>query len=87
MAPFLLAAAVGSFMDYALPRADDSLETALSEVPTNHPLASRRRRGGNAPALGVIITPCRCLLISALPSDMPASPERLAGDPRRQGQL
>jgi carbon-monoxide dehydrogenase large subunit len=46
----------GSFMDYAMPRADDfpGFVTALSEVPsTNHPLGFRGGgEGGITPALG-----------------------------------
>lgn len=49
----------GSFMDYALPHADDlpSFVTALSEVPsTTHPLGFRGGgEGGITPALGVIV--------------------------------
>jgi carbon-monoxide dehydrogenase large subunit len=73
----------GSFMDYALPRADDFpfFETALSEVPsTNHPLGFRGGgEGGITPALGVIIN----AVVDALADlgvthiDMPASPERV----------
>ncbi len=48
-----------SFMDYAMPHADDfpSFVTALSEVPsTNHPLGFRGGgEGGITPALGVIV--------------------------------
>jgi len=73
----------GSFMDYALPHADDfpSFTTALSEVPsTNHPLGFRGGgEGGITPALGVIIN----AVVDALADlgvthiDMPASPERV----------
>ena len=73
----------GSFMDYAMPRADDfpSFATALSEVPsTNHPLGFRGGgEGGITPALGVIIN----AVVDALADlgvthiDMPASPERV----------
>jgi aerobic carbon-monoxide dehydrogenase large subunit len=73
----------GSFMDYAMPRADDfpSFVTALSEVPsTNHPLGFRGGgEGGITPALGVIIN----AVVDALADlgvthiDMPASPERV----------
>jgi carbon-monoxide dehydrogenase large subunit len=49
----------GSFMDYAMPRADDlpSFVTALSEVPsTTHPLGLRGGgEGGITPALGTIV--------------------------------
>ncbi len=79
----------GSFMDYAMPRADDfpSFVTALSEVPsTNHPLGFRGGgEGGITPALGVIIN----AVVDALADlgvthiDMPASPERVwRADPR-----
>ena len=73
----------GSFMDYAMPRADDfpMFVTALSEVPsTNHPLGFRGGgEGGITPALGVIIN----AVVDALAEfgvthiDMPASPERV----------
>jgi carbon-monoxide dehydrogenase large subunit len=73
----------GSFMDYAMPRADDfpSFVTALSEVPAiNHPLGFRGGgEGGITPALGVIIN----AVVDALADlgvthiDMPASPERV----------
>jgi carbon-monoxide dehydrogenase large subunit len=73
----------GSFMDYAMPHADDfpSFVTALSEVPsTNHPLGFRGGgEGGITPALGVIIN----AVVDALAElgvthiDMPASPERV----------
>ena len=73
----------GSFMDYAMPRADDfpSFTTALSEVPsTNHPLGFRGGgEGGITPALGVIMN----AVVDALAEfgvthiDMPASPQRV----------
>jgi aerobic carbon-monoxide dehydrogenase large subunit len=73
----------GSFMDYAMPRADDFpfFTTALSEVPsTNHPLGFRGGgEGGITPALGVIVN----AVVDALADlgvthiDMPASPERV----------
>ncbi len=73
----------GSFMDYAMPRADEfpAFVTALSEVPsTNHPLGFRGGgEGGITPALGVIIN----AVVDALADlgvthiDMPASPERV----------
>jgi carbon-monoxide dehydrogenase large subunit len=73
----------GSFMDYALPRADDlpSFVTALSEVPsTTHPLGFRGGgEGGITPALGVIVN----AVVDALAElgvnhiDMPCSPERV----------
>ena len=73
----------GSFMDYAMPRAEDfpMFVTALSEVPaTNHPLGFRGGgEGGITPALGVIIN----AVVDALSDfgvthiDMPATPERV----------
>jgi carbon-monoxide dehydrogenase large subunit len=73
----------GSFMDYAMPHADDfpPFATALSEVPSkNHPLGFRGGgEGGITPALGVIIN----AVVDALADlgvthiDMPASPERV----------
>jgi len=73
----------GSFMDYALPRADDFpfFVTALSEVPsTTHPLGFRGGgEGGITPALGVIIN----AVVDALADlgvthiEMPATPERV----------
>lgn len=72
-----------SFMDYAMPRADDFpfFTTALSEVPsTNHPLGFRGGgEGGITPALGVIVN----AIVDALADlgvthiDMPATPERV----------
>ena len=73
----------GSFMDYAMPRADQFplFVTSLSEVPsTNHPLGFRGGgEGGITPALGVIMN----AVVDALAEfgvthiDMPASPERV----------
>ena len=73
----------GTFMDYALPRADDlpSFLSALSEVPsTNNPLGFRGGgEGGITPALGVITN----AIVDALSDfgvshiDMPATPERV----------
>ena len=73
----------GSFMDYAMPHADDFplFRTALSEVPSkNHPLGFRGGgEGGITPALGVIIN----AVVDAIADlgvthiDMPASPERV----------
>jgi aerobic carbon-monoxide dehydrogenase large subunit len=73
----------GSFMDYAMPHADDFpwFVTALSEVPsTNHPLGFRGGgEGGITPALGVIVN----AVVDALADlgvthiDMPATPERV----------
>jgi len=73
----------GSFMDYAMPRADDlpSFVTALSEVPsTTHPLGLRGGgEGGITPALGVIINAVVDALsdLGVTDIDMPASPERV----------
>jgi aerobic carbon-monoxide dehydrogenase large subunit len=73
----------GSFMDYAMPRADDfpPFVTALSEVPsTNHPLGFRGGgEGGITPALGVIINAVVDALsdLGVTDIDMPASPERV----------
>ena len=73
----------GSFLDYAMPRADDlpSFDTALSEVPsTTHPLGFRGGgEGGITPALGVIVN----AIVDALADlgvrhvEMPATPERV----------
>ena len=73
----------GSFMDYAMPHADDfpAFVTALSEVPSkSHPLGFRGGgEGGITPALGVIVN----AVVDALADlgvshiDMPASPERV----------
>jgi aerobic carbon-monoxide dehydrogenase large subunit len=73
----------GSFMDYAMPRADDlpSFVTALSEVPsTTHPLGFRGGgEGGITPALGVIVN----AVVDALSEygishvEMPCTPERV----------
>ena len=73
----------GTFMDYAMPRADalPSFTTALSEVPsTTHPLGIRPAgEGGTTPALGVVIN----AIVDALAEfgvehiEMPATPERI----------
>src|SRR6185369_1628798 len=73
----------GSFMDYAMPRADDfpSFVTALSEVPSpTHPLGFRGGgEGGITPALGVIVN----AVVDALAEygvshiEMPCTPERV----------
>ncbi|CAN5595377.1 xanthine dehydrogenase family protein molybdopterin-binding subunit [soil metagenome] len=73
----------GSFMDYAMPHADDfpRFVTSLSEVPsTTHPLGMRGGgEGGITPALGVIVN----AVVDALAEygvthiDMPCSPERV----------
>ena len=73
----------GSFMDYAMPRADllPLFNTELSEVPcTTHPLGMRPAgEGGATPALGVVIN----AIVDALAEfgvthvEMPATPERV----------
>ena len=73
----------GSFMDYAMPRADNFpfFATQLSEVPcTTHPLGMRPAgEGGTTPALGVIVN----AIVDALAEygvkhvEMPATPERI----------
>jgi carbon-monoxide dehydrogenase large subunit len=73
----------GSFMDYAMPRADNfpSMTTVLSEVPANsHPLGFRPgSEGGTTPALGVTIN----AIVDALSEfgvrhvEMPATPSRI----------
>jgi carbon-monoxide dehydrogenase large subunit len=73
----------GSFMDYAIPRADmlPSFETALSEVPSpSNPLGIRAGgEGGTTPALAVVIN----AIVDALAEfgvrhiEMPATPGRV----------
>jgi aerobic carbon-monoxide dehydrogenase large subunit len=73
----------GSFMDYAMPRADllPFFATELSEVPTpTHPLGIRPAgEGGTTPALGVVVN----AVVDALADfgvehiDMPLTPERV----------
>ncbi len=73
----------GSFMDYALPRADGLpfYSTEISEVPsTTHPLGIRPAgEGGTVPALAVVIN----AIVDALAHlgvrhiEMPATPERV----------
>jgi carbon-monoxide dehydrogenase large subunit len=73
----------GSFMDYALPRADvlPSFATAISEVPSpSNPLGVRAGgEGGTTPALAVVIN----AVVDALAEfgvrhiEMPATPERV----------
>ena len=73
----------GSFMDYAMPRADSfpMFDTQISEVPsTTHPLGIRPGgEGGTTPALGVTIN----AIVDALSEyvlthiEMPATPERI----------
>jgi len=72
-----------SFMDYAMPRADDfpRLETALSEVPspTNRLGVRSGGEGGTTPALAAVIN----AIVDALAElgvshiEMPATPERV----------
>jgi len=73
----------GSFMDYAMPRADcfPFFTTVISEVPSpTHPLGMRPAgEGGTTPALGVVIN----AVVDALSEygvrhvEMPATPERI----------
>ncbi len=73
----------GSFMDYAMPRADNFpfFDCEISEVPcTTHPLGMRPAgEGGTTPALGVVIN----AIVDALSEygvkhiEMPATPERI----------
>ncbi len=73
----------GSFMDYAMPRADSlpSYVTELSEVPSpTHPLGIRPAgEGGTTPALGVVVN----AIVDALSDhgvthiEMPATAERV----------
>ena len=73
----------GSFMDYAMPKADwlPFFDTELSEVPSpTHPLGMRPAgEGGTTPALGVVIN----AIVDALSEfgvshiEMPATPERV----------
>jgi carbon-monoxide dehydrogenase large subunit len=85
----------GSFMDYAMPKADmvPFFDTELSEVPSpTHPLGIRPAgEGGTTPALGVVIN----AVVDALAEfgvthiEMPATPERvwraINVSPRRHG--
>jgi carbon-monoxide dehydrogenase large subunit len=73
----------GSFMDYAMPRADllPSYVTEMSEVPSpTHPLGIRPAgEGGTTPALGVVVN----AVVDALAEfgvthiEMPVTPERV----------
>jgi aerobic carbon-monoxide dehydrogenase large subunit len=73
----------GSFMDYAMPRADvfPFFDTGISEVPMpGHPLGIRPAgEGGTTPALGVVVN----AVVDALRDfgvrhvEMPATPERI----------
>ena len=83
----------GSFMDYAMPRADTLpfYTTEISEVPsTTHPLGLRPAgEGGTTPALGVVVN----AIVDALAElgvdhiEMPVTPERIwraiRGKPQR----
>jgi carbon-monoxide dehydrogenase large subunit len=87
----------GSFMDYAMPRADmlPFYTTEISEVPsTTHPLGLRPAgEGGTTPALGVVVN----AIVDALAElgvdhiEMPVTPERIwraiRGKPQRSRQL
>ena len=87
----------GSFMDYAMPRADmlPFYKTDISEVPsTTHPLGIRPAgEGGTTPALAVVIN----AVVDALAEfgvthmEMPATPERvwraIHGKPQRSRAL
>jgi carbon-monoxide dehydrogenase large subunit len=87
----------GSFMDYAMPRADvfPFFDTGISEVPTpTHPLGIRPAgEGGTTPALAVTIN----AIVDALGEfgvrhvEMPATPERIwramRGKPQRPQTL
>jgi carbon-monoxide dehydrogenase large subunit len=69
-----------SFMDYALPRADQLpfFETEISEVPsTTHPLGMRGGgEGGTTPALAAVANAiCHALDIEHI--ELPATPERV----------
>jgi carbon-monoxide dehydrogenase large subunit len=73
----------GSFMDYAMPRADGFpfFKTEIVEIPSpTHPLGMRPAgEGGTTPALGVMIN----AIVDALAEygvkhiEMPATPERI----------
>ncbi len=73
----------GSFMDYAMPRADilPFFDTGISEVPMpSHPLGIRPAgEGGTTPALAVVVN----AIVDALTDfgvrhvEMPATPERI----------
>jgi len=82
----------GSFMDYAMPRADSFpfFTTHISEVPsTTHPLGLRPAgEGGTTPALGVVMN----AIVDALSEygvkhiEMPATPERVWRAVRENGK-
>ena len=73
----------GSFMDYAMPRADNFpfFDTEYVEIPsTTHPLGMRPvGEGGTAPALGVMINAIADALsdFGVRHVEMPATPERI----------
>jgi aerobic carbon-monoxide dehydrogenase large subunit len=73
----------GSFMDYAMPRADllPFFACELSEVPTpTHPLGIRPAgEGGTTPALGVVVNAVVDALagFGVMHIDMPLTPERV----------
>ena len=73
----------GSFMDYAMPRADNFpfFNTQISEVPTpQHPLGIRPAgEGGTTPALAVVINALADALadLGVRHVEMPATPERV----------
>jgi carbon-monoxide dehydrogenase large subunit len=70
----------GSFMDYAMPRADEFpfFDTEISEIPsTTHPLGMRGGgEGGTTPALAAVANAiCDALGIEHI--ELPATPERV----------
>jgi carbon-monoxide dehydrogenase large subunit len=73
----------GSFMDYAMPRADllPSFVTEMSEVPSpTHPLGIRPAgEGGTTPALGVVVNAVVDALVDfgVRHIEMPLTPERV----------
>jgi carbon-monoxide dehydrogenase large subunit len=83
----------GSFMDYAMPRADNLpfFTTDISEVPsTTHHLGMRPAgEGGTTPALGVVINAMVDALseVGVTHMELPATPERIwravRGKPQR----
>jgi carbon-monoxide dehydrogenase large subunit len=73
----------GSFMDYALPRADalPSFTTRIMEIPaSSHPMGIRPGgEGGTTPALGLVVNAIVHALAAYGVTDiaMPATPERV----------
>ncbi|MEQ9125948.1 MAG: xanthine dehydrogenase family protein molybdopterin-binding subunit, partial [Alphaproteobacteria bacterium] len=73
----------GSFMDYAMPRADNTppMDTRIMEIPaSSHPYGIRPGgEGGTTPALGLVVN----AIVDALKDlgvrhvEMPATPERV----------